>query len=186
MYIKEIIQSIVYRFRGEISTYRLKQIGLRVGRNFRRNEHCIIDQSHCWLIEIGDNVTLAPRVHILAHDASMWFETGYSRIAPVRIGNNVFIGAGSIILPGCTIGDNVVIGAGSLVTHSIDGNSVVAGNPARRIMDYDDFISKHKERQSKSTLFDVDYSLNNSHFTSEMKMAQLQSIKNKPWGGYQK
>ena len=86
------LRSILYRLRGEVSTEDLIKIGLKVGKNFRRNEHCIIDQSHCWLITIGDNVTLAPNVHILAHDASMWADTGYTRIAPVNIGNNVFIG----------------------------------------------------------------------------------------------
>lgn len=186
MWLKDIIQTLVYRFRGEISTYQLKKYGLKVGTNFRRNEHCIIDQSHCWLIEIGNDVTLAPRVHILAHDASMWFETGYSRIAPVRIGNNVFIGAGSIILPGVTLGDNVVIGAGSVVTHSIDSNSVAAGNPARVLMDYESFVAKHREYQKRAHLFDVDYSLNNPNLTIEMKQEQLQAISQCKRGGYQK
>lgn len=45
------------------------------------------------------------------------------------IGKNVWIGGGAIILPGVTIGDNVVIGAGSVVTHSIPSNTVAFGNP---------------------------------------------------------
>lgn len=61
----------------------------------------IIDPGHCWLIELGDDVTLAPRVHSLAHDASTKRELGYTRIAKVKIGSNVFIGAGSIVLSGC-------------------------------------------------------------------------------------
>jgi len=51
--------------------------------------------------------------------------------APVRIGHNVWIGGSAIILPGVTIGDNVVIGAGSVVTHNIPDNVVAVGNPCR-------------------------------------------------------
>lgn len=87
--IKKIFDILKFKIRGETSTFLLKQRGLIVGDNFRRNKHCIIDDSHCWLIEIENNVTLAPNVHILAHDASMWNETGYTKIAPVYIGDNV-------------------------------------------------------------------------------------------------
>jgi acetyltransferase-like isoleucine patch superfamily enzyme len=51
--------------------------------------------------------------------------------APVRIGDNVFIGARTIVLKGVTIGDNTVIGAGSVVTKNLPANVVAAGNPAR-------------------------------------------------------
>ena len=50
---------------------------------------------------------------------------------PVNIGNNVWIGAGAIILPGVSIGDNSVIGAGSVVTKDIPNNSIAVGNPAK-------------------------------------------------------
>ena len=68
--------------------------GLKIGKDHNIQEECIIDVSHAFLIEIGDSVTLAPRVHILAHDASTKRILGYTRIAPVSIGSNVFIGAG--------------------------------------------------------------------------------------------
>lgn len=53
--------------------------------------------------------------------------------APVEIGDNVFIGANSIILKGVTIGTNSVVGAGSVVTRNVPSNAVVAGNPANII-----------------------------------------------------
>lgn len=52
---------------------------------------------------------------------------------PIVIGNNVWIGAGAIVLPGVTIGDNAVVGAGSVVTKNVEANTVVAGDPAKPI-----------------------------------------------------
>ena len=52
---------------------------------------------------------------------------------PVTLCNNVWIGAGAIVLPGVTVGENAVVGAGSVVTHDVPPDTVVAGNPARVI-----------------------------------------------------
>lgn len=133
------------RLRSEISTEDLIALGLTVGKNFSRQEKTLIDQSHCWLITIGDDVTLAPRVHILAHDASTKKALGYTRIGVVNIGNNVFIGASSTILPGISIGNNVVIGANSVVSRDIPDDSVAIGNPAKVICTYDEFVSRKRK-----------------------------------------
>ena len=104
--LKNIILKILgvfpYRITISSSLLYLKELGLQVGDNFQMMQGCIIDDAHCWMISIGNNVTLAPNVHILAHDASTKLGIGYTRVAGVTIGNNVFIGAGSIILPGVT------------------------------------------------------------------------------------
>jgi maltose O-acetyltransferase len=76
---------------------------------------------------------MAPRVHVLAHDASTCAIVGHAKIGRVNIGNNVFIGAESIVLPNVNIGDNVVIGAGSVVTKDIPPNVLAFGNPCRVI-----------------------------------------------------
>ena len=170
------INKIKSKLRGEIDTQTLTDTGLRVGKNFRRNEGCIIDPSHCWLIDIGDNVVLAPRVHILAHDASMWNDTGYTRIAPVKIGNNVFIGAGAIIMPGVSIGDNCVIGAGSVVTKSFPENSVVAGNPAQLLGKQSDFIQKHNAYRQSKPCYSEAYTLRNTELTDEMKAEMKEAL----------
>lgn len=91
-------------------------------------------------ITIGANTLLGPdvkiytAVHPISADERIYTdETGKkairTRTAPVTIGNNVWIGGGTIILPGVTIGDNTVIGAGSVVTKPIPSNAVACGNP---------------------------------------------------------
>lgn len=182
MILFDVLKKYVYRFRGEVDTKSLVKMGLTVGANFKRNEHCIIDQSHCWLITIGNDVTLAPNVHILAHDASMWHDTGYTRIAPVSIGNNVFIGAGSIVLPGITIGNNVVIGAGSVVTKSVPDDCVVAGNPARCICSYDEYISKHKAYQKTKTCYSELYTARNPKLSDDMKNEMVSDLSKNDFG----
>ena len=122
---------------------------------------CIIDPGHCWLIEIGNKVTLAPRVHILSHDASTKRELGYTYIAPVTIGDNVFVGAGSVILPNVKIGNNVIIGAHSVVTNDILDNSVVVGNPARFIKTYEEYMKEKKDLLEISVIYDESYTINN-------------------------
>ena len=73
-------KELLYRLRGEYTTEKLISMGMKVGKNFGRLNGVILDPSHCWLIEIGDNVTLAPRVHILCHDASTKPFLNYTKI----------------------------------------------------------------------------------------------------------
>ena len=108
--IKKIFRRFLELLRGEPQNInKLYKRGLKVGRNFNRMGGVIIDPTHCYHITIGDNVTLAPRVHILAHDSRTGMFTDKVRAANVVIGNNVFVGAGSIILPGVHIGNRVII-----------------------------------------------------------------------------
>lgn len=146
----------------------LKRKGLKVGANFDMQAGCIIDYSHCFHITIGDNVTLAPRVHILAHDASTKKFFNYVKIGKVQIGNNVFIGAGTIILPGVYIGDNVVIGAGSVVTHDIPEDSLAVGNPAKVIDSCTNFIERRKLEMNKYPCFGEEYT-ERKNLTNEQK-----------------
>ena len=79
------IKELVYRLRGEYTTDMLIKMGMKVGKNFLRLNGVILDPSHCWLINIGDNVTMAPRVHILCHDASTKQFLGYTKIGRVTV-----------------------------------------------------------------------------------------------------
>jgi maltose O-acetyltransferase len=151
--------------------------GLKVGENFNMLPECIIDFSHCWHIEIGNSVTLAPRVHILAHDASTKIFLDYTKVKNVKIGNNVFIGTSTIIMPGVEIGDNVIVGAGSVVTKSIPSNVVFAGNPAKFICNLDTFLSTTQENMNANNVFDESYTLRNA-IRIEDKEKMIDAVKN--------
>ena len=170
-YIKELL----YRIRGEYTTEKLVSMGMKIGTNFNRLNGVILDPSHCWLIEIGDNVTIAPRVHVLAHDASTKQFLGYAKIGRVTIGNNVFIGAESVILPGVTIGSNVIIGANSTVTKDIPDNTVVAGTPAKVLCTLDEYLKKEKDRMSKSKVYGEEYTLR-KNVSMELRMKQKEEL----------
>lgn len=154
-----LIKELLYRLRGEYTTEKLISMGMKVGKNFNRLHGVVLDPGHCWLIEIGDNVTIAPRVHILCHDASTKQFLGYTKIGRVNIGDNVFIGAESVILPGVTIGRNVIIGANSTVTHDIPENSVAVGSPARVISTLDAYLEKERNRMKSAPCYGEEYTL---------------------------
>lgn len=174
----KFIKNILYRLRGEVSTGELIKRGMKVGKEFARLNNVLIDDSHAWLIEIGDNVTLAPRVHILAHDASTQRFLGYTKIGCVKIGNNVFVGAESVILPGVSIGDNVIIGANSTVTHDIPANTVYAGSPAKKLYDLDEYIDKQRELMKELPVYGDEYTMRNG-ITREMCRQQKEELNGK-------
>ena len=89
-------------------------------------------------ISIGQDCLIGPNVQLLAvsHAVNPTQRLNKENFAaPIIIGNNVWIGAGVIVLAGVTIGDNAVVGAGSVVIKSVAPNTVVAGNPAVKIKD---------------------------------------------------
>ena len=104
----------------------------------------MFDPSFLFMISVGDDTTIAARVHILAHDACVKVHLGYSIVAPVEIGSRVYIGAGATILPGVTIGDDAVIGAGSIVRRDIPAGAVAVGTPARVVGTTQDLIARHR------------------------------------------
>jgi maltose O-acetyltransferase len=109
-------------------------INISVGDKFYANFGCVI--LDCNLVEIGNNVMLAPYVQIYtAHhptDPKLRLE-GQELASPIKIGNNVWIGGGAIICPGVTIGDNTTIGAGSVVVKDLPSHAIAVGNPCKVI-----------------------------------------------------
>lgn len=107
---------------------------IEVGKNFYANYNCtILDVAK---VKIGDNCMFAPNVSIFTaghpvHPVSR--NTMYEYGIEITIGDNVWIGGNTVVLPGVNIGSNTVIGAGSVVTKDIPDWVIAAGNPCRVI-----------------------------------------------------
>lgn len=99
------------------------------------------------LLKLGSNVVIATNVRFVNHDRadimlSAMYDRKYTKYYDcIEVGNNVFIGADVIVLPGVKIGDNSVIGAGAVVTKDLPAGKVWGGTPARCIGNFDDFIA---------------------------------------------
>lgn len=149
-YMKRIIRRILRRNAtpAQLELEDLKRRGLRIGRNVDIFSEYPFDANYPGLISVGDNVK------ILAHDASMGYQTnGACKIGIVDIGNRVFIGAGTTILPNVRIGDDAIIGASSVVTTDVPAGTVYAGNPARFIKTTEEFRKQHIERMETHPTF---------------------------------
>ena len=100
-------------------------------------------------VEIGDNTLMGPGVHVYSsnhnvhgmHHGKLKEEIG----KPVRIGSNVWLGAGVIVLPGVLIGDNCVIAAGAIVAKNVMNNTMLSGSSAEEIKRY----NSEKQRWEK-------------------------------------
>lgn len=98
----------------------------------------LVDDTHIYVGDytmFGPNVTVATAGHPILPELR---EKAYQYNFPVHIGRNCWIGAGVVIVPGVTIGDNVVIGAGSVVTKDIPSNVIAVGNPCRVLREVND------------------------------------------------
>ena len=107
---------------------------ISIGENFYSNHNLVVLDSN--KVTFGDNVFIAPNCGFYTAGHPIDAQTrnrGLEYAKPIKVGNNVWIGGNVVVLPGVTIGDNVVIGAGSVVTKDIPSNVVAFGNPCRVI-----------------------------------------------------
>jgi len=151
----------IYKFLSKFLGHKIiiqyyRKLGMTIGEDTHIFSRLI--SSEPFLISIGKNVTISTSVSLLTHDASVGAIVGrhvYSDIVgPITIGNNCFIGANSIILPGVRIPDNSIVAAGSVVTKTVvnhlTGNThqeegiIIGGNPAVYICKTNDFLKKRK------------------------------------------
>ncbi|MBO3446064.1 glucohydrolase [Clostridium sp. CCUG 7971] len=125
---------------------------MHIGENFYSNHNLMV--LDCNTIKIGDNVMIGPNVKIFAagHPVDAEFRiSGLEFAQAISIGDNVWIGGGSIINPGANIGDNVVVASGSVITKDIPENVIVGGNPAKIIREITEDDNK---RYYKNKLID--------------------------------
>lgn len=107
---------------------------IEIGENFYSNVNCVILDGA--KVTFGDNVFIAPNCgfYTAGHPLDITSRNkGLEYAYPITVGNNVWIGANVVVLPGVTIGDNSVIGAGSVVVKDIPANVVAVGNPCKVI-----------------------------------------------------
>lgn len=121
---------------GETKNRFLRRYGIKIGKGC---DICSTDFStEPFLIEIGDNVGIAPGSVFITHDGAVRvLRDSFPEMdffGKITIGNNTFIGSNCILLPNTKIGSNCIIGAGSVVRGIIPNNTVAFGNPAKVVM----------------------------------------------------
>lgn len=132
----------------------LRKKGITIGDKTRLNCSVAAFGTEPYLITIGYDCLVTCGVHFVTHDGGVKVlsDLGYFQgermdmIAPIHVGNNVYIGSGAYIMPGVTIGDNCVIGAAAVVTKDIPANSVAVGIPARVIKTIDEYYENAVKR----------------------------------------
>lgn len=134
---------IVSRLAGGAEAAR--SLGVTVGRGSRIIS-CNV-RSEYSLLTIGDDVTVSSEVLFITHDGAGWLARDTEgrrryRLAPITVGDRVFIGARAIVMPGVAIGDDSIVAAGAVVTKSVPAGSIVGGNPARVIGRTADFVAR--------------------------------------------
>lgn len=137
-----------------------KNLFYRVGKNFFFQPRILPNDTK--MISFGDNVVVASNVTFINHDIIHNLLNNMNNgkyypyyLRPILVGNNVFIGANTTILPNVKIGSNVIIGSGSVVTKDIPDNQVVCGNPARKVSSFDEYVRK-RENIYTSDIIDID------------------------------
>lgn len=135
-----------------------KNVFKSVGKNFFFQPRVIPADPK--LIKFHDNVTVASNVTFINHDVinlmlnninNEWFKY---HSGCIEVGNNVFIGANTTILPNVKIGDNVIISAGSIITKDVPKNTVVGGVPAKVIMPFDEYVEKRRNKDKEIVEYD--------------------------------
>ena len=156
--IDTIIRFIKKRRMSNVEYYR--SLGVKIGENCRIYTNRF--GSEPWLISIGNNVTIAGDVTFITHDGSTWLcKDNRGRrylFKEINIGNNIFIGSNSTILPGVVIEDNVIVAAGSVVVKSVPKGTIVGGNPAKIIGGF--YQYKEKALSNFKSEEDMDFTKN--------------------------
>ncbi len=148
--IRYLLVKIKYRLKRrdkEVINQYFRDMGMKIGKGCNIVPN--ITTTEPYLIEIGNNTTLAGGVSLCTHDNSV------SKIIPnctdmfgrIVIGNNCFIGQNALVMYGVTIADNTIVAAGSVVASSfLEGGLIIGGNPARIIGTCKEFAEKYEDK----------------------------------------
>lgn len=149
-----------------ISSARARKVGVIMGDD--NSIGSIFWSSEPYLITIGSHCQITKGVRFFTHGggaAVRHISPSFDCFGKVVLGDYVYVGNNSLIMPGVTIGDHVLIAAGSVVTKSVPSNVVVAGNPAKIICTIDDYLKKNEK-----------YNLNSKKMSPEQKKKLLMNL----------
>lgn len=147
--LKKLISIRLFFTKERVEYLKKKNIFYHIGNGCLWQPYTI--PSEPYLVSLGNNVKVTAGVRFITHDISpaVFGMAGYPvhndclyYMDKIVVGNNVMIGAGSIILPGVIIEDNVIVAAGSVVTKNLSGGGVYGGNPAKYLGPFDDLALK--------------------------------------------
>lgn len=148
-----------------------RKLGVKVGENCRF--YSLNLSTEPYLIEIGNHVTITNGVQFITHDGGVWVfrqkEPDIELFGKIEIGNNVFIGLNSIILPATKVGNNSIVAAGSIVKGDYEDNIVIAGVPAKKICTTQEYYERNLKR---------------FHYTKGKKIAEKRDILEKSFFNY--
>lgn len=144
-----------------------RRAGVKMGNNNFINTR-FWSSAEAYLIEVGSYCGITAGVKFFTHGgghAARWKYAQFDCFGKVKLGDYVYVGNNSLIMPGVTIGNHVLIAAGSVVTKSIPDDVVVGGNPAKILCSIEDYIERNLE-----------YNLNSKSMTAEEKRNLLLSL----------
>jgi len=141
--------NFIYRIHDSYKRHKLKKMGVIIGKTSAILTPDNFFGSEPYLITIGEHCLISGNVFFSCHDGATHVVNNilgshFDKIKPIVIGNNVYIGFGSMVMGGVHIGDNVIIGGHSTVTKDIPSGVVAVGSPAKIICTVDEYIEKHK------------------------------------------
>lgn len=150
-----------------------RSLGVKLGSNLRfyiMKPHLFSTEP--WLISVGNSVHIMVDCSFITHDGGTFIPRDQvpdlELTAPINIGNNVYLGIRSIIMPGVSIGNNVIIDDGSIVTKDFPDNTIAVRVPARVIKTLEDYLKKasanslklgHLKGEEKATMFKNHFSV---------------------------
>ena len=164
----KILQKIKYYYQRIFWSYekRARYAGVTIGKKNFISSH--FWSSEPYLITVGSYCQITHGVKFFTHGGGAAVRDKYPKFdlyGKISIGDYVYIGNNSLIMPGCVIGNNVIIASGSVVTKSIPEGMVVGGNPARIICSIDDYIQRN-----------IKYNLNSKGISANEKREMLLNL----------
>lgn len=142
------IRALIYKLTGnrEVLTNFYRNKGVKVGKHSIICSYSKIYEPN--LVSIGDDCVISSNVQFITHDHSINKVCEKSNLfGKISIGDNCFIGQGTILLYGIQLADNIIVASGSVVTKSfMESNIIIGGNPAKKISTWEEFKNKNADK----------------------------------------